>query len=159
MHITDLQSHTGPATQIIDGALDAIDPNPFRRLDVAKLDEEKIEALMDYYLAHLAFPAPPVARRSGNRLELAFGHHHLEAAKRLNLLSIRVDIRPLTAEQMIALMPTESGEHAKPDFLVCLVAWMAARNSAQGGQPRTRPISRVCSVGFGRTHAGRSGGA
>jgi hypothetical protein len=98
--------------------LDAIDPNPRRNMTDTPLDKEIIESHIAYYKAHGSFPGTPVARRAGNHVQLAYGHHILEAAKQLGLDQLQVEVRELDDEQMLALMPTHSGPHAKLEMLL-----------------------------------------
>jgi len=126
-----------PATGRVQQArLEEIDPNPFRDLKMTPLMEDKVQALASHYSQHGSFPATPVARKEGNRLQLAYGHHTLEAARQLKLLSMNVEIKELADKQMIGLMPTEHGESGKRDFFVCLVSWMAAVKQAKTEEER-----------------------
>jgi ParB-like nuclease domain len=105
--------------------VDQIDPNPYRDFDAAPPNDEAIQASMEQYLAHNHLPGVMRGRMRDNRVQLAYGHRRLEAARRLGLPMVDVVIDDLTDDQMIALMPTEHGEHAKRDFSTCLVAWLA----------------------------------
>jgi hypothetical protein len=147
-------------------ALDAIDPNPHRAsLAAVAFDEERIVGLVEYYRAHQAFPELAVGRRQGNRIELAYGHHVLEAAKRLELTSLQVDVRDLTDLQMVTLMVTHYGSHVRPNMLLKIQVWMLlAQNFCagsdaleiakvlgwtrpdprRGGQPRINPDAEAC---------------
>jgi hypothetical protein len=107
--------------------VEQIDPNPFRDLDAAPLNEESVQARIECYRTHGHLPGTMRGRMHENRVQIAYGHRTLEAARRLGLPTVDVVIDDdLTDDQMIAQMPTEHGEHAKRDFPTCLVAWLAA---------------------------------
>jgi hypothetical protein len=122
-----------PANELTTVSLEEIDSNPNSDTHLAPLDQERIADLVDYHKAHQMWPLVPIGRRVGNRLQLAWGQHIIEAAKLLGLQSIELKIANLSDDDMINLMPTWHGPHVKPDFLVCLLAWQKAlaRNSAQ----------------------------
>jgi hypothetical protein len=77
-------------------------------MDDVRLDDERVEALIEYFKQHRAFPEMPVGRMAGNRLQLAYGHHVVEAARQLELTELQVDVRELDDIHMITLMPTHS---------------------------------------------------
>lgn len=101
-----------------------VDPNPFRKLGEYPYIESKIETLMRS-VAEVGLWEGIIARRRGNRLQAAFGHHRLEAARRLGVDKIPVIIRELDEEQMIMFMGRENGEDYNSDFVSMLETWEA----------------------------------
>ncbi len=107
-------------------ALSAIDANPFRRLGAYPYVESKLETLMRS-IAEIGMWEGLIGRRKGNRVELAFGHHRLEAQKRLkNATHVPVIIKDLDDEQMLMMMGRENGEDYNADFNCMLETWESA---------------------------------
>ena len=76
-----------------------IDANPFRRLGAYPYVESKLETLMRS-IAEIGLWEGIIARRKGNRYEIAFGHHRLEAQRRLkNTTHVPVIIRISTTSK------------------------------------------------------------
>ena len=139
-------------------ALDAIDYNPYRMglLKDNPLDDDRVQWLIAYYTSHTAFPGMPVARKVGNRVQLAYGHHIIAAARALDLKTMQVEIRELNEPEMLGLMPTESGPHVKPDMILCIQSWMLARNLAQPGEAQ-QPTEIARNFGWTRPDPRRPG--
>jgi len=111
---------------IITAPLDLIDPNPNRQLVDYPYKESKIDTLMKSYAEVGMWPGGIIARRVGDRYQIAFGHHRLEAANRSGLKAVTLVIQDLTEEQMIAYMGRENMEDFNAEFLVMLESWEAA---------------------------------
>ena len=60
--------------------LDGIDPNPYRCLGNYPFVERKIDALVRS-IEGVGLWEGVIGRKRGNRIELAFGHHRVEAAR------------------------------------------------------------------------------
>ena len=104
--------------------LASIIPNPFRGLDEYPYVERKLEALQASIEA-VGLWEGVIARRKGDRYELAFGHHRIEAARRLKLKEAGLIVRELTDEQMLQFLGHENMEDYNADFLVMLNTWQA----------------------------------
>jgi hypothetical protein len=102
-----------------------IDANPFRRLVAYPYVESKIETLMRS-IAEVGMWEGAIGRKHDNRVQLAFAHHRLEAARRLGLKEIPMIIRDLDDEQMLMFMGRENGEDYNADFNCMLETWEAA---------------------------------
>ena len=119
--------------------ISAIEPNPLRRLKDYPYNERKLEALQRS-IDEVGLWEGLIGRKVGNRVQLAFGHHRLEAARRRKLDRIPVIVRELTDKQMLQFMGRENLEDYNADFLVMLETWEAAvgftdeRDSAQKSQ-------------------------
>jgi hypothetical protein len=114
-------------SELLDIELAAIEANPFRLLKTYPFNERKIETLCRS-IKDVGLWEGVIARRKGNRFELAFGHHRREAARRSKLKTIPVIVRDLTDEQMLQFMGRENAEDYNADFLVMLETWEATDN-------------------------------
>jgi ParB-like chromosome segregation protein Spo0J len=111
-------------SELLDIELAAIETNPFRLLKTYPFNERKIETLCRS-IKDVGLWEGVIARRKGNRFELAFGHHRREAARRSKLKTIPVIVRDLSDEQMLQFMGRENAEDFNADFLVMLETWEA----------------------------------
>ena len=55
--------------------------------------------------------------------EIAFGHHRLEAARRLGIGKVPLITDDLSNQQMLQFMGRENGEDYSAEFLVMLNTW------------------------------------
>ena len=111
----------------------SIDANPHRDLDTYPWIESKVEALCRSIEA-VGLWEGIIVRPAGERYQLAFGHHRLEATKRNGITEINVVVRDdLTDQQMLEFMGRENGEDYSTDFLVMLNTWEGAVNFAGPG--------------------------
>ncbi len=88
-----------------------IKPNPFRHMERYPLDDEKIEILQES-IKKTGFWDNIVARKNGDKAEIAYGHHRLHALKKMYPGTHEVDliIRKLDSEHMIKMMADENLE-------------------------------------------------
>ena len=121
--------------------MELIQANPYRMIEVYPWIEDKIEALMrsindvGFWEGVIARPTPPSLRgKPGKGYQIAFGHHRVEAAKRVGLNRLDLIVRDLTDEQMIQFMGRENGEDYKADFIVMLNAWEGAKTFSPSGK-------------------------
>jgi ParB family transcriptional regulator, chromosome partitioning protein len=112
-------------TEIINVPLASVDANPFRLLGDYPFVERKLEALQRSY-ADVGIWEGVIARKVGNRFQIAFGHHRIEAARLSGTKQVPLIVRDLTDEQMIQFMGRENLEDYNADFLVMLETWEAA---------------------------------
>jgi len=120
-------------SKLLNVSIHAIDANPFRCLAEYPWIEPKIEALQRS-IADVGFWEGVIVRKVGDRYQLAFGHHRIEAAKRSDLRSVRLVVRDLTDEQMLQFMGRENGEDYKSDFNIMLNTWDGAVEFAARGK-------------------------
>jgi hypothetical protein len=111
--------------KILNVSVSAIDSNPFRQLEKYPYVERKLDALARSY-ADVGMWEGVIARQQGNRYEIAFGHHRVEAARRSGVDVVPIIVRSLTDEQMLQFMGRENLEDYNADFLCMLEAWEAA---------------------------------
>jgi hypothetical protein len=128
-----------------------IDVNPFRRVNDYPYVDSKIEILMRS-IAEVGMWEGVIGRRKGNRIEIAFGHHRVEAARRLKLSTVSIFVRDLSEEQMLMFMGRENSEDYNADFNCMLETWESAIGFL-GGQPGRMKIASL--LGWTRLHANR----
>lgn len=91
--------------------IQALKPNPFRRLDEYPILREKVDPLKESIQA-TGFWGTIVARPHGDHFEIAFGHHRRIALQEVYPADHKVEIivRDLTNEQMLKMMARENME-------------------------------------------------
>lgn len=129
--------------QTID--IEQVDANPFRRLREYPYVERKVEALMRS-IKDVGLWEGVIGRAVGNRVQIAFGHHRVEAARRAGLQQINVIVRDLDDDQMLGFMGRENMEDYNSDFLTMLETWEAAMEywpSRDGQEAQPIEIARL----------------
>jgi len=106
-------------------SLSKVDPNPYRMLGDYPYSEEKLSVLVRS-IKDVGLWEGVIGREKDDRVEIAFGHHRIEAAKRAGLSDVNVVIRELSDDDMLRFMGRENGEDYRTDFLVLLETWEAA---------------------------------
>lgn len=135
-------------SNLMNVPLSEIDKNPFRRTGDYPYVESKIEALQRSYSDVGMWPGV-IARRNGNRTEIAFGHHRIEAARRSGMQSAPIIVMDLSDEEMLGYMGRENLEDYNADFLVMLETWEAAVDFARNGRFEIRqPIDLARILGW-----------
>lgn len=132
--------------------IEQVDANPFRRLREYPYVERKVEALMRS-IRDVGLWEGVIGRQSGNRVQIAFGHHRVEAARRSGLQQINVIVRALGDDEMLGFMGRENMEDYNSDFLTMLETWEAAVDhlsppSRDGGLPEVAPSKVVQLLGW-----------
>ena len=128
---------------------DRLAHNPHRNLAAYPFVERKIEALMRSF-TDVGMWEGVIARPSGDTYEIAFGHHRVEAARRLGV-DVPLIVRDLTDEQMIQFMGRENLEDYNADFLCMLESWRAgATFLARGHVQKSQPIDIARLLGWTR---------
>jgi hypothetical protein len=136
-------------------ALAAIDPNPYRDLNTYPWIEAKVEQLMRS-ISDVGFWEGVIARRSGKRLQLAFGHHRIEAARRLGLPTVPLIVRPLSDGDMLRFIGRENGKDYRSDFLVMLNTWDGAVRFGDHRRQNPQPLEIARLLGWTVTTERRS---
>jgi len=102
--------------------LTVIRPNPYRNLDLYPLDRVQVAKLAESMKTN-GDPWPGIiGRRVGDAVEIAFGHHRLEAARDLGVTHLPVEIRPLTDMMMAVMLAAENGTQRDSGLAPCLDA-------------------------------------
>lgn len=90
-------------------ALKDIKPNPHRNLAVYPLNQQKVQELVASINATEAgFWDNVLVRRVGDKYELAYGHHRLEAAKQAGLREADFIVKKLSDAEMLKIMTLEN---------------------------------------------------
>ena len=87
-----------------------------------------------------------IARKVGNRIEIAFGHHRIVAARRSGFTHVDVVLMSLTDEQMIGYMGRENMEDFNAEFMTMLEAWEAGVEFLKLGKvsrPQNTDVARL----------------
>lgn len=140
-------------SEIVSVSLRAIDANPFRRLGDYPFVERKLEALVRSF-GDVGMWEGVIGRQVGNRYQIAFGHHRVEAARRSGLKSVPLIVRELSDEEMLQFMGRENMEDYNADFLTMLETWEAAVEYA-GGRRQTAQVVDIARL-LGWTEPKRS---
>jgi len=96
-------------------------PNPFRKVERYKIEEEKIEALVQSYESTGFWDGSIQARPSPTqkgKVEIAFGHHRVEAARRVGMKTLGLAVGDRDNSVMLRMMADENREEFKHDPLV-----------------------------------------
>lgn len=128
--------------EIITADVDRIALNPYRRLHAFPYIESKLEALQRSIKDVGLWPSV-IARPLGDQklwqYELAFGHHRVEAIRRLKMKKLPLIVERLTDKQMLQYMGRENLEDYNASFLIQLESWEAAIKSGHvSGTPEKR---------------------
>lgn len=82
-------------------------PNPFRNLKEIPIDEARIKELQPK-LESSGFWNCMYGRKFGKKIQIAFGHHRVEIAKRLKTKRIYMTVMPLSDGEMLRYMSDEN---------------------------------------------------
>jgi ParB/RepB/Spo0J family partition protein len=93
-------------------AVSLIDTNPYRHIDKYPINREKVEALKTS-INQTGFWDNILLRPSGDRYQLAYGHHRLTAIKELELDMVDVPVRELDDATMLRIMANENMDEWK----------------------------------------------
>lgn len=139
--------------QTID--IEQVDANPFRRLREYPYVERKVEALMRS-IKDVGLWEGVIGRAVGNRVQIAFGHHRVEAARRSGLQQINVIVRDLDDDEMLGFMGRENMEDYNSDFLTMLETWEAAVEFSSMDERSIQPVEIARLLGWvqDRTYEG-----
>lgn len=120
-------------------ALSALKPNPHRDIGTYPFIERKVESLVRS-IEDIGMWESVIARPHGDKYQLAFGHHRVEAAKRCGIEVIPVIVKDLTDEEMLQYMGRENGEDYSTDFLVMLNTWEGAVKFRRRAGENEKPL-------------------
>lgn len=86
-----------------------LEPNPFRQIGKYPIDKRKLESLK-LSISETSFWDNVLCRRKGDKYEIAYGHHRLQALKELGIVEVDIPVKELTDAQMIRIMAEENLE-------------------------------------------------
>jgi len=147
-------------SEIINAEVERVAFNPYRRLHAYPYLEDKITALIRSIEDVGLWPSCIAREVKGDRLwryELAFGHHRLEASKRMKLARIPLIVMALSDKQMLQYMGRENLEDYNAAFLIQLESWEAALKSglvSGVAEKRTQHIDAAKLLGWTRIQSG-----
>lgn len=138
------------ASRIVIVDMDKIDPNPYRDLSTYPYKEKTVERLVRS-ISDTFFWEGVLGRQVGDRTQIAFGHHRVEAARRAGKRTVPIIIHDdFDDEMMLKLVGRENGEEYSADFLALLNTWEAAlrfcsqaRDAAAPRRSRSIDIARL----------------
>lgn len=134
--------------EILDAEITAIDANPYRLLKDYPFVESKIEALRRSFDDVGMWPGV-IARRAGNRFQIAFGHHRIEAARQNKIKRVMLIMQDLNDEKMLQYMGRENMEDYNADFLCMLETWEAGTSFLGAADPKShKPIEIARLLGW-----------
>ena len=111
--------------QLLTVPLESLDSNPFRDLATYPFLEHKVASLQRS-IKTVGLWEGVIARQVGGRYQTAFGHHRIEAAKRVGLTEATIILRELDDKAMLQFMGRENMSDYNSDFLTMLETWDAA---------------------------------
>jgi ParB-like chromosome segregation protein Spo0J len=145
--------------KIITAKLSEIDPNPMRRLKEYPYNEDKIAALRQS-IHDVGLWAGVIGRKHGARVQIAFGHHRIHAARQElgKHAEVQVIVRPLSDQEMLEFMGRENLEDYNANFFVMLESWQAAKEFLAPGRAQIpKPLEIAKLLGWIRPdHSGSS---
>jgi len=112
--------------KLVEIQLDHIDPNPHRLMLTYPLVESKLE-LLKGSIRDVGFWEGVIGRQHGDHVQLAFGHHRIEAARQElgKKAKVPIIVRPISDADMLRFMARENMADYRADFLVMLGTWEA----------------------------------
>jgi ParB-like nuclease domain len=124
-----------------------IERNPFRLLEQFPFGERKLRILLASY-ADVGMWEGVIGRRVGNKVEIAFGHYRVEAARLFGLTEVPMILRDLTDLQMLQFMGRENLEIYNADLLTMLETWRAAKKFSENSGLSSKPIDNARILGW-----------
>ncbi len=129
--------------EIRDVDVERLEPNPFRDggsgsatwesvAEAYGFNEEKLKELEASYATNGPWVGLVVRQRSDGPYELAFGHHRVEAARRMGLPKLPVVVENLSDAQMLNMMASENSEEYGHDFALGVMNAVEAVVKAYG---------------------------
>ena len=121
-------------------------PNPHRKLERYPIDEEKVKNLVES-IKDTSFWDNILARPSSENgvYEIAYGHHRMEALKRVGIKKINIPIRELSNEKMLQIMANENMQEWETNPKVIIQTIKRVRNHLQGEVSKCRTLKEFLS--------------
>jgi hypothetical protein len=105
-------------------ALELIHDNPFRSFELHPIDDAQVERLMAS-IDKDGFWASVVARKANGGYQIAFGHHRIDAARKLGRPEVPIEVRDLSDRQMVRMLASENATQRGSTSAACLDAVQA----------------------------------
>lgn len=104
-----------------------IKPNPFRNIDHYPIDRDKVEALKRS-IESTDFWDNILARKNDKgEIELAYGHHRLEALKEVGIEEVDIPVRDINDTMMLKIMANENLDQWRPNTAIINETVLAAK--------------------------------
>jgi ParB-like chromosome segregation protein Spo0J len=84
-------------------------PNPFRHLESYPISQEKVADLVRK-IKKTGFWDNVLARKKGDKFEIAYGHHRLEALKKSGTTEVDIPVKDLDDATMLRIMADENDD-------------------------------------------------
>jgi ParB-like chromosome segregation protein Spo0J len=104
-----------------------LEPNPFRNIGKYPIDREKVEALKAS-INETEFWDNILARKVGNKYQIAYGHHRLIALQEVGVKEVDIPVKDLTDAMMIKIMANENMDQWKMNPGVVMETVSTARD-------------------------------
>lgn len=116
--------------------------NPYRHIERYQFNEEKIEALLKSY-ENSGFWDGSIQGRlgAGGKVEIAFGHHRVEAAKRAKIPALGVVLADRSEADMLRMMGDENRAEFKHDAFIGVETIRAVIEAYARGEIELEPVS------------------
>jgi len=130
-------------------ALKDIKPNPYRNLERYPLDQPHVDELVASIKATEAgFWDNVLVRKVGDKYELAYGHHRLEAAKQAGLKEADFIVKKLSDEEMLKIMYLENKQDRVRKPFISLMESVEAAVKAIAEGAIVVDVAEKTNVGF-----------
>jgi hypothetical protein len=106
-------------------------PNPYRKIDKYPINAEKVKALMNS-INETSFWDNIVCRERNGKYEIAYGHHRLEALRRIGQTEVDIPVRDIDDSTMIRIMANENMDEWQSNTSVMLETVLTAKEYLEG---------------------------
>jgi len=107
-----------------------IRPNPYRRIDKYPIDRAKVDALKSS-ISDTGF-WDNILARDNNGIEIAYGHHRLQAIKELGITEVDIPVKNIDDATMIKIMANENMDDWKTDTSIIVETVSVAKDYLDG---------------------------
>jgi ParB-like chromosome segregation protein Spo0J len=108
-HITLILSITFFLGEVMKVSLSQLKSNPHRNIENYPINEDKVQELIKSY-ENTEYWGNIICRKVGDHYEIAFGHHRLEALRRMKFQQVEVIVKKLDDGTMLKMMADENSE-------------------------------------------------
>lgn len=129
--------------------------NPFRKIERYPIDDTKVEALKTS-IKETTFWDNILARKRNGKIEIAYGHHRLQALRKLGIKQVDIPVRDLDDATMIKIMANENMDSWGLNPVVVNETVLAVKEflDAELAKHKTWATSNTCIKGlFDSQHA------
>lgn len=140
--------------QIVDVPLGDIEKNPFRHFETYGLQAWKIDELKESMKETGVWENIVGRRRKDGKVEIAYGHHRVAAAKALRLKTIPIIIKDLSDDRMRKMMIRENREQWRCVPAAIDDAVQAARDFLESNRDEAKKTLSKVRPGFKRVRVG-----